>query len=81
LSVASGCCANDFGSKLKGGGQEQTPKRRMQLLRGSLAEVISTIIDLLSNKGDWILQFEPDNSKKYRLGLNIALLELKNCAA
>ena len=35
--------------------------------QGSLAEVLSTFVDLMSNKGDWILQFDPDTGKTYTL--------------
>ena len=43
------------------------PSDTCNFFQGSHAEVLSTIVDLMSNKGDWILQFDPDTGKTYTL--------------
>ena len=47
--------------------KNKLPSDTCNFFQGSLAEVLSTIVDLISNKGDWILQFDPDTGKTYTL--------------
>ena len=43
--------------------ENKLPSDTCNFVQGSLTKVISTILDLLSSKGDWILQFDPDTGK------------------
>ena len=43
------------------------PSDTCNFFQGSHAEVLSTIVDLMSNKGDWILEFDLDTGKTYTL--------------
>ena len=47
--------------------KNKLPSDTCNFFQGSHAEVLSTIVDLMSNKGDWILQFDPDTGKTYTL--------------
>lgn len=47
--------------------ENKLPSDTCNFVQGSLTKVISTILDLLSSKGDWILQFDPDTGKTYTL--------------